>query len=133
MPRNKCLCGNDIDLQNFLKLSKNKPSEKEQKHIEQIMLQPYIMKIERHTTEKDVDEKKEYKTMKYYRYKFVPYIRKKNGDIIPLDPNETEPIQISPNLMETVIAVIFSSLTYNINFPMACKKTDIFSKHISHI
>ena len=49
------------------------------------MLQPYIMKIERHTTEKDVDEKKEYKTMKYYRYKFVPYIRKKNGDIIPLD------------------------------------------------
>ena len=85
------------------------------------------MKKERHTTKKDVDEKKEYKTMKYYRYKFVPYLRKKNGDIIPLDPNGTDPIQTSTNLMETVIAVIFSSLTYNINFPMACKKTDIFS------
>ena len=31
MPRNKCLCGNDIDLQNFLKLSKNKPSDKDKK------------------------------------------------------------------------------------------------------
>ena len=69
--------------------------------------------------------------MKYYKYKFVPYIRKKNGDIIPLDPDETKPNQTSTNstnLMETVIAVIFSSLTYDINFPMACKKTDIFSK-----
>jgi hypothetical protein len=102
--------------------------KKEQKHIEKIMVQPYIMKKEEHLTKKDVDEKKEYKTMKYYRYKFVPYIRKKNGDIIPLDPNETDPIQTNTNLMETVIAVIFSSLTYNINFPMACKKTDIFSK-----
>ena len=37
--------------------------------------------------------------MKYYRYKFVPYIRKKNGDIIPLDPNETEPIQTSSDFL----------------------------------
>jgi Fe-S-cluster formation regulator IscX/YfhJ len=30
--------------------------------------------------------------------------------------------------MESIIAVNFVSLTYNINFPMACKKTDVFSK-----
>ena len=30
--------------------------------------------------------------------------------------------------MEEIIAVNFISLNYNINYPMACKKTDIFSK-----
>ena len=30
--------------------------------------------------------------------------------------------------METIIAVNFVSLNNNINFPMACKKTDIFAK-----
>ena len=31
-------------------------------------------------------------------------------------------------MMETVIAVNFISLSHNINYPMACKTTDIFSK-----
>ena len=31
-------------------------------------------------------------------------------------------------MMETIIAINFISLSYNINYPMACKKTDIFSK-----
>ena len=38
MPRNKCLCGNDIDLQNLLKFSKVKPSEKDKKMAEDRLL-----------------------------------------------------------------------------------------------
>ena len=31
LPKTKCLCGNDTDFHNLLKLSKNKPSEKDKK------------------------------------------------------------------------------------------------------
>ena len=31
-------------------------------------------------------------------------------------------------MMESVIAVNFISISHNINYPMACEKTDIFSK-----
>ena len=36
-------------------------------------------------------------------------------------------INISSALMETIIAVNFISLNYNISYPMACRKTDIFA------
>ena len=38
MPRNKCLCGNDIDLQNLVKFSKTKPNEKDKKMAEDRLL-----------------------------------------------------------------------------------------------
>ena len=38
MPRNKCLCGNEIDLQNMIKLSKIKPGEKDKKMAEDRLL-----------------------------------------------------------------------------------------------
>ena len=38
LPRNKCLCGNDIDLQNLVKFSKTKPNEKDKKMAEDRLL-----------------------------------------------------------------------------------------------
>ena len=38
MPRTKCLCGNDIDLQNLIKFIKTKPSEKDKKMAENRLL-----------------------------------------------------------------------------------------------
>jgi hypothetical protein len=38
LPKIKCLCGNDIDFQNMLKLSKNKPNEKDKKIAEDRLL-----------------------------------------------------------------------------------------------
>ena len=38
MPRTKCLCGNDIDLSNLIKLSKIKPNEKDKKLAEDRLL-----------------------------------------------------------------------------------------------
>ena len=69
--------------------------------------------------------KKEIKNIEKIRY--VPYIEYKNGIIAPYDVKNQKQI-IGPNTekMETIMAVNFASLDQNINFPMACKKTDIF-------
>ena len=89
---------------------------------------PYIMKVEQHSTKTEVEEKTEtiYKTIEIIEY--VPYIQYKNGEILPYEKKENISTITSSNMMETIIAVNFISLSYNINYPMACKKTDIFSK-----
>ena len=108
------------------------PSHKtEIKCVKQIVIQPYIMREEKHTTQKIVKEKTETLIQNCEIIEYVPYIQYKNGKILPYEKKETKekkPIETSYQTMETIIAVNFISLNYNINFPMACKKTDIFSK-----
>ena len=105
----------------------------------QIIVQPYIMRVEQHTHFPQVEEKTE--TIKEITeieiVEYVPYIQYKNGKILPYKKKETKEkkekkeqnsIKTSYQTMETIIAVNFISLNYNINYPMAFKKTDIFSK-----
>ena len=103
------------------------------------------MREEKHITQKKIKEKteREIKTMEIIE--FVPYIQYKNGEILPYEKkekkskdfilyenqNEIQELKFNntrSTMMETVIAVNFISLSLNINYPMACKKTDIFSK-----
>ena len=98
---------------------------------EKVIIQPYIMKEEKHTTQKKVEEKTETKEEFTEIVEYVPYIQYKNGIILPYEKRETKEnkyIKTSYQTMETIIAVNFVSLNYNINYPMACKRTDIFSK-----
>ena len=114
------------------------PSHKtEIKCVKQIVIQPYIMREEKHTTQKIDKEKTETLIQNCEIIEYVPYIQYKNGKILPYEKKETKekkekkekkPIETSYQTMETIIAVNFISLNYNINYPMACKKTDIFSK-----
>ena len=107
---------------------------------EKVMVRPYIMRVEQHSSK--VEEKTE--TIKEITeieiVEYVPYIQYKNGKILPYKKKETKEtkekkekkeqnsIKTSYQTMETIIAVNFISLNYNINYPMAFKKTDIFSK-----
>ena len=109
----------------------------ETKCVTQTVIQPYIMREEKHTIQKKVEEKTEFIVQNYEKIEYVPYIQYKNGKILPYEKKETKekkekkekkPIETSYQTMETIIAVNFISLNYNINYPMACKKTDIFSK-----
>ena len=66
------------------------------------------------------------------KYFLIKKKKKKSKDFI-LYENQNEIQELKSNntsstMMETVIAVNFISLSLNINYPMACKKTDIFSK-----
>ena len=116
------------------------------KVVKQPVIQAFIMKEEKHVSEKKIEEKTEREIQYKEIVKFVPYIQYKNGEIILYEKKEKKSINIISNTlneneskeinfnntrsttMETVIAVNFISLSYNINYPMACKKTDIFSK-----
>ncbi len=111
--------------------------KREIKTSEKVIVQPYIMRQVVNSTKTVVEEKTE--TIKEITevVEYVPYIQYKNGIILPYekkeikekkDKKEQKYIKTSYQSMETIIAVNFISLNYNINFPMACKKTDIFSK-----
>ena len=96
-------------------------------NLEGLEIQHYIMREEQHVTNKIVQPliKNESKYIEKIRY--VPMIKYKNGIIAPYDAkNQNQFIGSNAEKMETIIAVNFTSLDQKINYPMACKKTDIF-------
>ena len=54
--------------------------------------------------------------------------KKPAGGLYGQDKEKTmdKDINSSTKIMETIMAVVFVSLDNNINYPMACRKTDIF-------
>jgi len=120
--------------------------QREVKNMDKIIFVPYIMKEVLNQTKTIIEEKTEREIKNIEKVEFVPYIQYKNGEILPYEKKEKKSIKIIPytineneskemksndtryTMMKTVIAVNFISLSYNINYPMACKKTDIFSK-----
>ena len=92
----------------------------------QFQIQPYIMIVEQHITEKVIVPSCQRETKVIEKLEYVPIIeQKKNGNILPY---EKQNIKNSFDIMESIVAVNFISLNQNINFPMAFKKTDIFAK-----
>ena len=95
--------------------------------IEDSKYQHFMQREERHTTQTMVcpSVKREAKVIK--QYELVPYIQYSNGNIVPYVNNSIGSINNNSQMMETIIAVNFRSISDNINYPMACKKTDIFA------
>ena len=96
-------------------------------NLEGLEIQHYIMREVQTITHPTVQPltKREVKNLE--RIKYVPYIYYKNGIIAPYDvKNQKQLIGSNTENMETIIAVNFTSLDQKINYPMACKKTDIF-------
>ena len=89
--------------------------------------QHFIQKVEQHTTERKVVPSYYTKEKYIEQYEFVPYIQYSNGNIVPYVNNSINSINNNTQMMETIIAVNFRSISDNINYPMACKKTDIFA------
>ena len=89
--------------------------------------QHFIQKIEQHTIKREVVPKTKRETKTIKQYEFVPYIQYSNGKIVPYVNNSINSINNNTQMMETIIAVNFRSISDNINYPMACKKTDIFA------
>ena len=85
--------------------------QREEIHTAQNLVQPLTSREEKHISQ----------------YEFVPYIQYSNGNIVPYVNNSINSINNNTQMMETIIAVNFRSISDNINYPMACKKTDIFS------
>ena len=101
----------------------------------QFQIQPYIMIVEQHITEKVIVPSCQRETKVIEKLEYVPiievkkfekriYISGKNGDLLPYEKF----INNNSLIMESIVAVNFISLNQNINFPMAFKKTDIFAK-----
>jgi len=89
--------------------------------------QHFIQKVEKHTTKKEIAPSVKRETKTINLYEFVPYIQYSNGNIVPYVNNSINSINNNTQMMETIIAVNFRSISDNINYPMACKKTDIFA------
>ena len=105
---------------------KENPSiKKEVKNIDNIKVVPYLMTEEKHITQKVVVPKTETIKKTVEIIEFIPYIQYKNGTVLPYEKKNNK---TSSEINETIIAVNFISLKGNINYPMACKNTDIFSK-----
>ena len=87
--------------------------------------QHFIQKIEQHTIKREVvpQTKRETKTIK--QYEFVPYIQYSNGNIVPFANNSINSINNNSQMNDTTIAIIFKSI--GSDYPIACKKTDIFA------
>ena len=94
---------------------------------ENSIYQHFIQRLEQHTKQTKVvpSVQREYKYVK--QYELVPYIQYSNGNIVPYVNNSIGSINNNSQMMETIIAVNFRSISDNINYPMACKKTDIFA------
>ena len=100
-------------------------------NIEQFEVVPYIMKEEKHTTQREVKPLTETVERNIKKIIIVPYIRYKNGEELPYEKKDKEEkayTKADSVNMGKIIAVIFKSLEYNINYPIACQKTDIFEK-----
>ena len=112
---------------------------RETKTIKQPVIQAFIQRVVQNSEKTMIVPETETITEEIEIIEYVPYIQYKNGEIVPYKKVEKQEKQenkihtstnstYSSNAMESIIAVNFVSLTYNINFPMACKKTDVFSK-----
>ena len=111
--------------------------QREVKNIEQIIVEPHIQRVVVNIEKKVEVPKTETVEKHEYIVEYIPYIQYKNGEILLYEKKEknninTDSITVdkdvnsSTKIMETIIAVIFVSLNKNINYPMACRKTDIF-------
>ena len=107
--------------------------------MEKIVVVPCIQRVVQNSEKTVIVPETETITEEIEIIEYVPYIQYKNGEIVPYKKAEKQEKKenkihtstnstYSSNAMESIIAVNFVSLTYNINFPMACKKTDVFSK-----
>ena len=77
--------------------------------------QQFIQKIEQHITNRKVVPKTENVVQNSIRYEFVPYIQYSNGNIVPYVNNSINSINNNTQMMETIIAVNFRSISDNIN------------------
>ena len=89
--------------------------------------QHFIQKVEKHTTKKEIAPSVKRETKTINLYEFVPYIQYSNGNIVPFANNSINSINNNSQMMDTIIAIIFRSISFDINYPIACKKTDIFA------
>jgi len=89
--------------------------------------QHFIQKVEQHTTKKEIAPSTQTKEQHNSQYEFVPYIQYSNGNIVPFANNSINSINNNSQMMDTIIAIIFRSISFDINYPIACKKTDIFA------
>jgi hypothetical protein len=89
--------------------------------------QHFIQKVEQHTTKREVVPSTKTVTQTIKQYEFVPYIQYSNGNIVPFANNSINSINNNSQMMDTIIAIIFRSISFDINYPIACKKTDIFA------
>ena len=138
---------NTVTIEKNMNQNLTQPStQRETKTISKIKIIPYIMKEEAHTTKREIVPEKETQIENIEIIEYVPYIQYKDGTIFPYEKKKKNPdykafptyiqneyksnesIQNSAQMMETIIAVNFVNLSLNIHYPMACKKTDIFSK-----
>ena len=104
---------------------------------EELKVLPYVKTIEQHTTQTVIENHNENEVRNYERIKYVPYIQYKNGELLLYKKNSNNNNFVYPFITTTttttaslneIIAINFVSLNHNINYPMACRKTDIFAK-----
>ena len=96
-------------------------------NLEGLEIQHYIMKEVQNIEKILVAPNTKTEVRNIEKLIYVPYIYYKNGIIAPYDAkNQKQIIESDTVKMETIIAVNFTSLDQNINYPMACKKTDNF-------
>ena len=87
--------------------------------------QHFIQKIEQHTIKREVVPQTKRETKHIKQYEFVPYIQYSNGNIVPFANNSINSINNNSQMNDTTIAIIFKSI--GSDYPIACKKTDIFA------
>jgi len=113
----------------------DKIQEKQEK--EELKVLPYVKRIEQHTTQTVIENHTEKKVVCSCKIKYVPYIQYKNGELLLYKKNSNNnnfgyPIITTTTTttasLNEIIAINFVSLNHNINYPMACRKTDIFAK-----
>ena len=113
--------------------------KREEININQVKIEPYIMRVEEHVNKNSVESQIQTIEQHWEKVEYVPYIKYKDGKILPYKKKEPDTINTcniasdsnindSTRIMETIMAVNFVSLNQNINYPMACRKTDIFEK-----
>ena len=114
------------------------PSTKTQvKNLDKIIIQPMLQRVVKEIHDKEVVPETQTIERHEYIVEYVPYIQYKNGKILLYEKTEKnakntgyitvdKEINSSSKIMETIMAVIFVSLDKNINYPVACRKTDIF-------
>ena len=141
---------NNLIIENHTNQKEVAPStQRKETHSEKIVVKPFIMREEKHQTKRIIEPETETETKieNIEIMEYVPYIQYKDGTILPYEKKtikksgleniphtyiqkvyeSNESIQNSTQMMETIIAVNFVNLSLNIHYPMACRKTDIFS------
>ena len=80
------------------------------KKTEQIVYIPYIMKEEKHSTKKEIEEKTEREIKTLEKIEFVPYILYKNGEIHPYEKEKKEKKskEFIPNTQKEKVFIIIT-------------------------